>query len=202
MRAVIAVLVVCGTARADHVLATAGAGASTSGTTATGAIELALGDAALSARGELGDRRATFLVGLAPRAIATTRWTPRCATTCATEPQLASDVSVVRRIVPLGGVRQMRMQTSLVLAARIYPTRDLLGDHVEVALTGIVAGRDSEFVQHARYMPGWYVAATWREGPIELGGEVGATGLETRAMDGTIHTDAHALVTLGLAVSR
>jgi hypothetical protein len=202
MRIAIATLALCGTARADRVLGTAGAGASTSGTTVAANIELELGAVALSTRGELGDRRATFLVGLAPHTITTPWSSPRCATACATEPRIASETTVEHRVVPLLGIRQARALTSIVLAARVQPSSDVLGDRIEVALTGVVAGRDEEFEKHARYMPGWYVAAAWRIGMVELGGEIGATGLEHRTMTGAVDPDAYALLTLGLAVSR
>ena len=80
MRVALIVVALVRVAHADTVLASASAGRGTSGTTAAAALELALGEVALAARGELADRRATVLVGLAPRVVMTPSWQPRCAT--------------------------------------------------------------------------------------------------------------------------
>ncbi len=199
-----------GAAHADpeYVLASAGAGSSTSGTTATADLEVELAGVAVSARGELAGKSATVLVGLAPHRIRRAAWAERCragqsSATCAAQPSTHDrDVVLEHRIVPFAGVRRDATRTTVVAAARLHPSGDPLGDHIELAITGIVSGRDREFIQHAAYMPGWYVAATWRVGPVVVGGEAGASGLQTRTMTGHVDPEVYALATIGLAVGR
>jgi len=205
MRTLFMIALLGGAAHADpeYVLASAGAGSSTSGTTATADLEVELGGVAISARADLAAKSATLLAGLAPRRLADTAWRERCSTTsCVAAAPREPAITVERRIVPLAGVRRDTTRTTLIAALRLHPSSDPLGDHIELAITGVVAGRDREFVQHARYMPGWYLAASWRVGPIVVGGEAGASGLQTRTMTGHVDPEIYALATLGLGVGR
>ncbi|TMQ21672.1 MAG: hypothetical protein E6J91_02275 [Deltaproteobacteria bacterium] len=189
----------------------AGVGESAAGPAPAGDLELRLGGATASARFEHG---ALLLVGydlaVARRASAA-RWDDRCLAALRAEAATARCWDGVVRDEPravieraLGaaiGVRRDAGRLDAVAALQLRPTADLLADVIELAATVPVAGRDAMYVHHARFAAGWFARAQWRVALVRIGGEVGMTGLATRAADGSVRADAYAIATFAAAVT-
>lgn len=206
-----AILATAATAHADRGLLSIGGGASTRGPTAAASLAFDLAALSVSARVDLAAEEGEVMVGLRPylvtAATVSTRWQPHCLAEpgrrCTTqalvrEPGTAS--RVVHRLTPAAGVRRSLDRTTVLAALQLHPSDDLLGDRIEVGVTGVAAGTDRMFVQHAGFVPGWFLRAQVRVSHVVIGGELGATGIAGRGADGGYRPDAYAVATLGVAV--
>jgi hypothetical protein len=197
-------------AAADHLLISAGVGASADGPAIAGDVELRVGATTASARIDHGE---TLLVGLdlaQARRTTAVRWDDACLTALRAAQATARcwdgaahgepRVTIERALGGAIGVRRDGDRIDAVAALRLYPTADLMADVIELAATLPIAGRDEMYVHHARFAAGWLVRAQWRISLVRIGGEVGMTGLATRTAAGTTSADAYAMATLAVAV--
>lgn len=162
------------------------------------------------------DGEASLLIGFGPRAAVRSSSTVAWDHQCIARLGAASDgercwQSAVRTIDRrtrssgwLGaaiGLRGTRERREVVAAARIHPTDDPVGEHLELGVTAVVGGRGERlFVHHAPFAPGWYVRGQLHRWRIVVGGEVGISGLAERKMDGRFATEVRALATIGIAL--
>jgi hypothetical protein len=209
-------------ARADTVRLVVGGGASERGAAARAELATRFGRAAASVRADDTGARLSAVAGIAPavRRVrrAAARWDARCLD------RLGADDGVRDRardrcwtgahgrgertadtadgwFGAVAGVRRDDHGRASALAAiRIHPTDDVLGDYIELGVSGVIAGRDRLFVQHMRFAPGWYARVQTQLWRVVVGGELGMTGLAARTSEGTFRAEVFASATVGLAV--